>query len=212
MRATDLTGYQFGNLKVLKRNADIVDKKNTHWVCQCKCGKVFSVNRTALVAGQSSCGCTYKNGVHGNTKHGNSTRKGSTREYITWEGMLRRCADTTDKYYGARGITVCDRWKTGENGKHGFQCFLDDMGVKPKNKEIDRINNDSGYSPDNCHWVTKSENGSNKRNNVKVTIGSERHTIAEWSRMLGIVPQTVVNFAKIVERNNKLLITLLSER
>lgn len=82
--------------------------------------------------------------------------------YFVWYDMIRRCYNPDRhnyKYYGGRGIRVCDSWL----GKDGFGQFLEDMGERPKNHTLDRKDNDSDYSPDNCKWSTKSEQASNKR-------------------------------------------------
>jgi hypothetical protein len=82
--------------------------------------------------------------------------------------MIRRCyrpETESFKYYGARGIGVCDRWRYGEGGLSAFQCFIADMGRRPsKDLSIDRENNDGDYSPDNCRWATSVEQAANKRN------------------------------------------------
>jgi hypothetical protein len=77
--------------------------------------------------------------------------------------MIRRCQDPKHKdyhNYGARGVTVCDRWQD-------FWAFIDDMGAKPSSRHsVDRINNDLGYSPENCRWATAKEQGRNTRKTV----------------------------------------------
>lgn len=82
-------------------------------------------------------------------------------EYRTWAGMKRRCYNrrgTGYHLYGGRGIAVCDRWL------NSFENFYEDMGSKPFPKaEIDRIDNDKGYSPENCRWATHAQNGQNQR-------------------------------------------------
>lgn len=83
-----------------------------------------------------------------------------TAEYIAWFNMKQRCLNKKHprfKDWGARGISVCDRWQT-------FKNFLEDMGEKPsKNHSIDRIDNDGHYEPKNCRWATKSEQSANRK-------------------------------------------------
>ena len=83
-----------------------------------------------------------------------------TSTYKIWRGILRRCTNKNFKhykYYGGRGITICDRWLEFDN-------FLEDMGIRPDNLQIDRINNNGNYEPGNCRWVTAKVNNSNRNN------------------------------------------------
>ena len=84
--------------------------------------------------------------------------------------MISRCIYPTVgnyKYYGGRGIRVCDRWRHGEGGKTGFECFLADMGPRPEGMSIDRIDNNGNYEPTNCKWSTHSEQVINSRHHMR---------------------------------------------
>jgi hypothetical protein len=94
-------------------------------------------------------------------------RERERSERKTWEAMIMRCENPNRdsfKWYGARGIKVCARWRYGENGKTGFQCFLADLGKKPTPQHsIDRVNPNGNYEKSNCRWATWSEQRRNQR-------------------------------------------------
>lgn len=157
---TDHTGKTFNNLLVIKR---IDSKPLTQYLCRCNCGKEVVVYGCSLITNHTkSCGCL---------KNGKKTR--SHKLYNTWKDMKGRCYNINlknYKYYGERGIKVCERWK------NSFANFLEDMGEKPSPKlSIDRINNDLHYSCGkcneciinnwlaNCRWATQKEQANNKR-------------------------------------------------
>lgn len=104
--------------------------------------------------------------------------------YRTWYGMLERCNNPLNpayERYGERGIKVCERWQ------NSFELFVLDIGEKPsKEHSIDRINNDKGYSPDNCKWATKTEQAHNRRSNKMITFRGETLNVKQWCTRLGI--------------------------
>src|SRR6266436_4499546 len=101
-----------------------------------------------------------------------------TADYASWCDMLTRCYNPRFngyKYYGGRGITVCERWR------HSFENFLADMGVKPSLKHsLDRIDCNGPYSPDNCRWATRLEQNANQRRIKLYTFGGETRHLKEW--------------------------------
>ncbi|MBW7887442.1 MAG: AP2 domain-containing protein [Bacteroidetes bacterium] len=157
----DLTGMQFGRLKVIKYHS--TKGRNAHWLCKCFCGIEKIVNGVKLRNGHTkSCGCLQKEIVQTLfQKHGDTKNKKPTSEYRCWDGMIQRCYNPKSgsfQYYGARGIKVCQKWKKS------FENFLKDMGRKPtRNHSIDRINPDGDYDPDNCRWVTHHDQRINQR-------------------------------------------------
>lgn len=100
--------------------------------------------------------------------------------YWIWGAMIQRCRNPRNKQYkdyGGRGITVCDRWTSYSN-------FAADMGPRPTDLSLDRINNNKGYSPENCKWSTRQEQNSNKRNCIYlVQCGRRRMTLSEYCRL-----------------------------
>ena len=105
--------------------------------------------------------------------------------YIAWKNIKERCYNPNSpnfKHYGGRGIFVCDKWKA--NFKE-FQQWSVENGYK-KGFSIDRIDNDKGYSPDNCRWVSKKEQANNKRNNHFLTYQGKTQTISQWAEEIGV--------------------------
>lgn len=161
-----LKGQRFGKLIV-------ISQKLNHVVCKCDCGNMCIVKSKNLVrkdrGATKSCGClviekaklNQKKAIIAITKHGETSKGNKTRLYSIWQNIKSRTTNHRNihyKNYGGRGIRLCGEWKVASifiawARTHGY---LDNL-------EIDRIDNDKGYSPDNCRWVTHAENMSNRK-------------------------------------------------
>jgi hypothetical protein len=154
------------------------------WVCKCECGTIKNMRTTYLKGtGAESCGC--KRGKH---KHTGDWGKSPT--YRSWQNMIARCESPSCpsfNHYKQKGISVCGRWRHGEKGLSGFECFLADVGERPTSSHtLDRINNDLGYSPDNVRWATKIEQANNRETNKFYPYKGRLLTIAELARETGV--------------------------
>ena len=156
-------------------------QKATYGLFQCQyCGKEFETMVQSVKCGDTkSCGCFY-------IKHGLSSNK----FYRTWYNMLQRCTNTMSKdykHYGARGITVCEEWLNVSN----FVAWCDLTYPNIEDATLDRIDNDKGYSPENCTWSDKTTQAINQRiqkNNTSGYVGVTYHKkgIAKWHSSIGI--------------------------
>ena len=166
----DLTGQPFGRLVVIREAGRTKDGK-VLWLCRCECGNVVTVRGDSLRdENTTSCGCYNRERVvEAHTTHGMN----KTRLYDVWQAMLRRAGvykgatEEDRRLYQDRGITVCDEWLVFENFRdwalsHGYS---DDL-------EIDRRDNDKGYCPENCRWVSRRENVNNRRNTIRLEDGT----------------------------------------
>jgi len=118
----------------------------------------------------------------------------NTPTYKSWINMKSRCYAKSDKkyrIYGGRGIKVCDRWK------YSFENFLADMGVKPEEFTIDRINSNGDYEPENCRWADIFTQNNNKTNINYVILNGERMGQAQASRILKIHRSAISHRARI---------------
>lgn len=179
----DLKGQRFGKLVVVRES----DSRNgrAYWVCKCDCGNENTVMSSMLKnANTKSCGCLLAEKNRLRSKH----NLRNTREYACWNQMIQRCMNKNNpgyKHYGARGITVCDEWLIFEN-------FYKDMGQKPDPEwSLERIDNDSGYRPENCRWASRLTQCNNRRSSKRLLFRGRLMTVAEWAREVGIKQATI---------------------
>lgn len=158
---------------------------SNRWVFECDCGTQFTAIPSRVLSGhKKSCGC-----IKGKT----SLTHGCNQDefYPTWWSMMSRCYNEKNHNfprYGARGITVCDVW-------HDPKAFIDwakeTVGEKSENLTLDRIDNNKGYSPDNCRWSTMKEQSNNRCNTRLETIDGETMPLSYWCEKFQIDPAIV---------------------
>lgn len=176
----DIVGERFERLVVT--GAPVSKNWVLFYPCKCDCGNETLVRSQLLREGRTkSCGCLSRE-----TRGDQSRRHGMSRTPIhgVWLAMRRRCEDPKVrpfKDYGARGISVCDRWQVFEN-------FLEDMGIPEKGMSLERKENDLGYSKSNCIWASKTDQANNRRSSKVIEFADKSLTQAEWERKLGLRP------------------------
>lgn len=167
-----LIGTKVGNVLILAEEPNPLRGKKARRLlkCLCSCGKEFitPLHQIKKKNPTKSCGCVRDNstserfsklGLPGGYSR-NCDR--SLPEFVVWQGMINRCYSDTNKaykYYKGKGIKVCDRWL--EPYGEGFKNFMLDMGSRPDGFQLDRVDSDLDYGPDNCRWVTASFNAFN---------------------------------------------------
>lgn len=172
----DLTGKKFGKLTVLEYSfKPYYGKSALYFLCQCECGNQRLVRGSAPLTNGYVLTCGECNKHH----------KTGTRLHNVWRHMKRRCLSKNDKlykYYGARGITICQEWLDN------FMNFYNWAMANGYSDEltIDRIDVNGNYEPSNCRWVTMKVQANNTRRNRYVTYKGETHTLSEWCDILGL--------------------------
>lgn len=186
-RFIDLTGKRFGNLVV-----EELDRKDVkpgisefYWKCVCDCGTTKTIPGRALKSenGTRSCGCSRRKPL----THGYCTVRKSEefRVHRVWSQMIQRCRNPNSssyRYYGGRGINVCERWQ----GEDGFANFIEDMGPRPEGRLLERKDNDGDYTPENCRWATKAEQARNTHQNVVIEYEGRSQCLKAWAEELDL--------------------------
>ena len=193
----DLTGKRFNYLTVIERYGHDSQGSVT-WKCQCDCGnKTITTSRNLKSGHTKSCGCY---GIKVSRESKITHNMTETRLYQIWLNMKRRCDNKkvqSYKLYGERGIEVCKEWR------ESFESFAEwsfqngyDENKPAKECSIDRIDNDKGYEPSNCRWVSQKAQARNKRNNHVIEYKGEKRILKEWAEVLGM------NYGTLVARIN----------
>lgn len=183
----NLVGRRFGQLAVIGFSHRVRRPTSTslYWTCQCDCGRtVIKDSNKLLHRGVSTCGQCSKPG-------------GPRQEwpgYSSLKAAVARCHNPNNtfyRYYGARGIAVCARWRSGENGKTGFECFYEDMGPRPIGFTLDRIDCNGPYEPSNCRWATRRVQQRNQRRSIYAVVGGTRVPLKKYVQRLGLNYETI---------------------
>lgn len=143
-------------------------------------------------------------------RHGETRGDKTTAEYRVWAQMLGRCHNPHHKryaYYGGRGIHVCERWI------QSLACFLADMGRRPSSAhQLERINNDAGYGPDNCKWATRKEQSRNRRSNILLTMDGRTQVLSAWAEELNMPYFTLLRRVNLHWSDEEVLKTAVWDR
>ena len=179
-------GRKFHRLQVIGFAGRSTNNSILVW-CVCDCGMAKRTRLHQLISGAiKSCGCFRRefSSITGrNVKHS----KCYTPAYGSWVAMRFRCRNPKHiayPHYGGRGITICERWDD-------FRNFLSDMGERPVDSSLDRIDSNGNYCPENCRWATNKEQSRNRRDNHVLTFQGRSACLAQWAEDFGLKYSTV---------------------
>lgn len=188
----DMTGWKMwehgisDSRLIIIKQAPIKKRKKAYWICKCSCGNpsYFIVEGTCIRSGNTlSCGCVKKD------RHPQSHGQSKGKLYAVWVAMKKRCENANSHdyvRYGGRGICVCDEWKTYEP----FYNWAMNNGYL-EGLELDRVDNDGNYCPENCRWTTHREQCRNRSTNIWIEYNGKKLSPREWSKITGIPDATI---------------------
>lgn len=195
IKSKNLTGQRFGRITVIERANDYISPKGCHrpmWLCRCDCGNEVVIDPSKLKSEHTqSCGCLKNEKARERLKkHGMS----HTKTHQEWIGIRQRCLNPNCKDYkdyGARGITMCDRWRDS------FEAFYEDVSklkhFEEKEYTLNRIDNDGNYEPNNVEWASAITQQNNKRSNRLITYEGKTQTVAQWAREMNMSYSKLIN-------------------
>lgn len=190
----DMTGKHFGRLTVLGRSESqyaLQHPNKVYWDCLCDCGNTKIVEGYNLRNGcVRSCGCLFSDSV---TTHGES----KSRLYKVWSSMKARCGNKNDRayrFYGGKGVSVCSEWLSYENFAQWAKSSGYHVGLC-----IDRIDSSKNYCPENCRWITQSENSSRTATRL-LTVNGTTLNYRQWQERIGMGKMSVAHW---VERHGE---------
>ena len=178
-----MIGLTFGKLTAISELKERCSSGDVMWEFLCVCGnKIIRSGYSVRASKTYSCGCVKRGRAGQQVTHGMT----NTKVYQVWGGMKNRCNNPKNRHYkdyGGRGITVSTSWDKFEN-------FIRDMGDKAEGQSLDRIDNNKGYSKENCHWSSWSVQQNNRRNNKLIKYKGEIKTMAKWAEHFKINKST----------------------
>jgi hypothetical protein len=174
-------GEKFGHLSFFGLLPPSGYGKHRLGIWKCDCGNSVNAPNSRVVTGyREHCGClSAQRNRDSHTKHGGRY----TREYSTWKAMRERCHKPESKdypRYGARGITVCEEWRDS------FEAFLRDMGPRPQDTTLDRVDGTRGYEPGNCRWATVMIQARNRRDFTVINSPVGTMPLVDYASLIGI--------------------------
>ena len=189
-RKPDGIGTRYGRLVISECAPPYVQPstgvRQRRWLVRCDCGAEKIVTQHGLRTGKTkSCGCLNEEMKRSRVDHGHACRSDNrkpTRTFNAWRTMLQRCTNPKAeqwKNYGARGITICDRWR------QSFSNFLADLGEAPEGMTLERTNVNGNYEPSNCVWASPKEQARNTRRARKVTFQGREMPLKEACEITG---------------------------